>query len=68
MIAKLIFDLDNPGDKDDYEHTRKATDYYSALFDTFNLLRSNKKYEQGKTAEGLYDEFNEILRSRNIDI
>lgn len=68
MIAKLVFDLDNPIDKELYERSKKADDYYSALFDTFNLLRSNKKYEQGKSAEDLYGEFLEICIDRGIDI
>lgn len=73
MKATLEFNL--PEDNDQYQATIKAVDYYLALFDMREFLRSVMKYnirklseDQLKTVEYIQSKFIDILDGKDINL
>lgn len=77
MKAKLIFDLNDPDDKESFNRCNKSLDMASVLFEiSTNLRRTvenkiNIEYEKGgdiNGAEIVYDEINKLFDTFGIEI
>ena len=68
MIAKLLFDLENPDDKREYEQANRAADYKLALYAVATAVRNNQKYgNEPKTMEEMAKVFWNIMQEYKID-
>jgi len=70
---KAILEFKLPEERYEYNKANKAGDYFTALDDIYNHLRSKVKYAELSKAEDkvyneVYDAFFEILREYNIDL
>ena len=72
MKATLTFNL--PEDNEEFNRAVKSADYYVCLFDLFQYLRREIKYNEQlsdierDTFERILEEFNEILTENGIEI
>jgi hypothetical protein len=72
MKATLTFNL--PEDNEEFNRAVKAADYYVCLFDLFQYLRREIKYNEQlsdierNTFERIREEFNGILTENGIEL
>jgi hypothetical protein len=72
MKATLTFNL--PEDNEEFNRAVKAADYYVCLFDFYQYLRTQLKYNEQlsdierDTFERIREEFKEILTENRIEI
>ncbi len=72
MKATLTFNL--PEDNEEFNRAVKSADYYVCLFDLFQYLKREIKYNQQlsgieiNTFEKIIEEFNGILTENGIEI
>ncbi len=68
MKAVLIFDL--PEEKEEFDDTVKARDYYSALWDIYTELHWQMKYGDREVVklESVNDKFQRILEENKVDL
>ena len=70
---KAILEFDLPEENAEYRLANKGGDYYSAISDIQDYLRSKIKYsdlqeKERKTFNDFYDEFFKILNDHNINL
>ena len=72
MKATLTFNI--PEDNEEFNRAVKAADYYVCLFDFYQYLRTQLKYNEQlsdierDTFETIREEFNEILTENGIEL
>jgi len=72
MKATLEFNI--PEDNEEFNRAVKAADYYVCIFDLFQYLKREMKYNEQlsdierSTFERIREEFNEILTENGIEI
>lgn len=71
---KAILEFNLPEDNEEFNRAVKAADYYVCLFDLFQYLKREMKYNEQlsdierSTFERIREEFNEILTENGIEI
>lgn len=55
-MAKIIFEFDYYEDEDEIEELRRCHKYSSALWEIYNMTRSELKHGDGKNIEKLLEE------------
>ena len=66
MKATLEFNL--PEDKEDFDFATKGINYYSALYEFDNWLRSEYKYNGNEPMFEVRKKLNEFINDNNIKI
>lgn len=64
MKAILKFDL--PEDRENYNHCNKAIDYYSALWDLDQWLRSEIKHQDKDELQVVRDKLYEVMEDNDV--
>ena len=72
-MPKAILEFDLPEENEAYKNAVKGIDFYCAIFDIYNYLRSKYKYEDLPDAEHdtiteVYEKFFDILKDNEVDL
>ena len=65
---KAIIEFNLPEDKEDFDFANNAVNYYSALCEFDQWLRSEYKYNGNEAMVEVREKLNEIINENNIKI
>lgn len=65
---KAIIEFNLPEDKEDFDFANNAVNYYSALVEFDQWLRSEYKYNGNEAMVVVREKLNEIINENNIKI
>lgn len=65
---KAILEFNLPEDKEDFDFATNAVNYYSALVEFDQWLRSEYKYNGNEAMFSVREKLNEIINENNIKI
>ena len=65
---KAILEFNLPEDKEDFDFANNAVNYYSALCEFDQWLRSEYKYNGNEAMVEVREKLNEIINENNIKI
>jgi hypothetical protein len=71
---KAILEFNIPEDNEEFNHAVKSADYYVCLFDFYQYLRTQLKYDEQlsdierDTFKRIREEFNGILTENKIEL
>lgn len=65
---KAILEFNLPEDKEDFDFANNAVNYYSALVEFDQWLRSEYKYNGNEAMVEVREKLNEIINENNIKI
>ena len=66
---KVVFDFDNPEDREDYELYKQSKEMYSFIWDMYIYLHTQTKLEEPHkpdTPYEIYEKFWELLKDNNL--